>query len=275
MSKLTFPISKKARLANIDPGDTSEVKNKQVAKQEVEKYLKQIYDLHYTMYAENKHSMAIILQGIDASGKDGVVRHICSGLNPQGYKVYSFKRPSDIEIAHDYLWRIHNVMPVHGEIAICNRSHYEEVTVVKVHPQHLEPQHLPSDALIKDIFKQRYRQINDFERMLSENGTHVVKLFLHISKDEQKKRLEDRLNDRTKHWKFSEADVIERRHWDTYMEAFEDMLDETNTKYAPWYVIPADNKWYRDYMVSRILLETLESFKMKFPASKPNHVKIV
>lgn len=219
--------------------------------------------------------MAIILQGIDASGKDGVVRHICSGLNPQGYNVYSFKSPSDIEVAHDYLWRIHSVMPVHGEIAIFNRSHYEEVSVVKVHPHYLEAQRLPPDAIIADVFKQRYRQINDFERMLVENGTYVLKFFMHISKDAQRKRLEDRLNDRTKHWKFSEADVIERRHWDNYMTAFEDMINETNTKYAPWYVIPADNKWYRDYMVTKVLLETLEKFNMKFPAPKPNHIKLV
>lgn len=263
---IPYPFGKKVSLLKIDPRDTGHIAHEDEVEQQLRDNLKRLYDLHYLMYAENKRSLLIILQGIDASGKDGAVRHLASGMNPLGVKAYSFKQPSDLELDHDYLWRIHQAAPGRGEIAIFNRSHYEEVSVVKVHPTLLTQQRLPDEiARSKKLFRQRYRQINHFEQMLAENGTVILKFFLHISNDEQEQRLNERLRDARKHWKFQKSDLLERQHWNDYMKAFEKMIEETNTRHAPWHIIPADKKWYRNYLVGKIVVETMQGLKMTFP----------
>jgi PPK2 family polyphosphate:nucleotide phosphotransferase len=206
------------------------------------------------MYAEDKRALLIVLQAMDAGGKDGTIRHVMSGLNPQGCTVTSFKKPSEEELDHDYLWRIHHAVPRKGDFGIFNRSHYEDVLVVRVH-----------ELVPKSEWSKRYDQINAFEKLLAENHVHVVKFFLHISKEEQLERLQARLEDPTKLWKFQEADAKERQYWDDYMEAFEEALVRCNTPHAPWYVIPANKKWYRNGAVSEILVETLSELDMSFP----------
>lgn len=259
------------RLADIDPKNTGEFGDKNEAVEQTENYLKKMYDLLYLMFAEDRRSLLIILHGMDAAGKDGTVRHLFSGANPQGIRVYSFKEPSSEELQHDYLWRCHRVAPERGYATIFNRSYYEEVTTVKVHPELL----VCPMAHPKKLFRDRYRQINDFERMLCENGTLVLKFFLHISKEEQKVRLEERLEDPKKNWKFSPADIQERKYWREYQKAFSQMIEATHTKAAPWHIIPADRKWYRNLLVSRHIVEALEKQKMKFPrlADKPRRIK--
>lgn len=265
MSKTTHHS---VRLEGIDPADTGRFDSIDDAREEMKRLQKRLYDLHYQMYAENKRSLLIILQGIDASGKDGTVRYLAGAFNPQGLKIHSFKKPSEIEIDHDYLWRVHQVCPGRGEVAIFNRSHYEEVTVVKVHPALLSTAFLPPEIeKRKDIFKQRYRQIRDFERMLAENGTVIVKFLLHISKEKQLKRLTKRQHERTKLWKFSPGDLAEREHWDAYMRSFEEMIEATDVPHAPWHIIPADKKWYRDYLIGKILTSRMEKLKMEFPGA--------
>ncbi len=267
MPAVLQPAPKNVRLSRINPASTGRIADHDEIAQRSERIMKRLYDLHYLMYAENKRALVIILQGIDASGKDGLVHHIAGGLNPQGTKVYSFKQPSEEELDHDYLWRVHRAMPGRGEIAIFNRSHYEEVTAVKVHPELLLRQNLPDELLKqKRLFRQRYRQINQFERMLAENGTVVVKFLLHISSDEQEQRLEERLRDPRKHWKFSRQDLVERRYWNDYMGAFEQMVEATNTSWAPWYIIPADVKWFRNYAALDTVVRTLEKLNMAFPS---------
>jgi PPK2 family polyphosphate:nucleotide phosphotransferase len=244
-------------------------KNKEQALTETALLQKKLYDLLYLMFAHNKYSLLIILQGIDTSGKDGSVRHIFRAANPQGIKVFSFKKPTAEELQHDFLWRCHKQTPESGYAVIFNRSYYEDVTTVMVHPQLLKQQNMP-DIKIKhqDFFNLRYDRINDFEKLLSQKGTRVIKLFLHISKKEQKKRIEARLKDRKKNWKFSIEDVKERKHWNQYMMSFEKMLTATSTKNAPWTIIPADNKWYRNYIISKTLVTELEKLKMCFPKVK-------
>ncbi|MDB5035641.1 MAG: hypothetical protein JWQ98_2882 [Chlorobi bacterium] len=268
MSNRIAPAKSPLKLASIDPRDTSGLnKDDDKLAEEMAERQKQIYDLHYLMYADNRRSLLIILQGIDASGKDGAVRYLAGGFNPQGLTIHSFKRPSDLELDHDYLWRVHQACPGRGEVAIFNRSHYEEVTVAKIHPEILAAEFLPTEiARQKDLFQQRYRQIRDFERMLAENGTVVLKLFLHISRDEQVERLEERMKDPRKHWKFSRQDLVEREFWDDYMRAFEEMIDATGTEHAPWYIIPADRKWYRNLLIGRIVAGTMKELKMEYPA---------
>jgi PPK2 family polyphosphate:nucleotide phosphotransferase len=257
------------KLKRIDPDARGPFKDKSEALEKTEFYLKQMYELLYLMFAHDRYSLLIILHGIDASGKDGTVRHIFSGANPQGMRVFSFKKPSPEELRHDFLWRCHRHVPETGFATIFNRSYYEEVTTVQVHPEYLKDQHLP-DKILKDpdFFEKRYQSINHFEKMLSERGTVVLKFFLHISKDEQKKRLQARLVDRTKNWKFSEDDINERKHWDEYMNCFEKMLNKTNSKHSPWHVIPANHKWYRDYLTAKTIVETLQKLKMSYPKTK-------
>jgi PPK2 family polyphosphate:nucleotide phosphotransferase len=209
------------------------------------------------LFAERKHKLLVLLQGMDTSGKDGVIRRVFDGVNPQGVKVASFKVPTPEELDHDYLWRVHKQTPGKGEITIFNRSHYEDVLVVRVHSLVPEP-----------VWSQRFDQICDFERLLFEEGTIIRKFFLHISKDELKERLQARLDDPTKHWKFSLGDLKERALWDNYLEAYEDVLNKTSREFAPWYIIPADRKWYRDLVISQILLETLKDLDMHFPEPK-------
>jgi PPK2 family polyphosphate:nucleotide phosphotransferase len=219
--------------------------------------------LEYLLYAEGRRAVLVVLQGIDAAGKDGTIRHVMSGLNPQAARVTAFKVPEGAEKRHDYLWRVHNAMPEFGQIGIFNRSHYEDVLVVRVHS--LAP---------KSVWQKRYHQINEFERMLSESGVRIVKFFLYISKEEQAKRFRERLKDKTKNWKFSAADIKEREYWDDYIAAYNDVLEKCSTEYAPWYVIPANRKWFRNLAVAQVLVETLESMKLKYPKPTADLSKI-
>ncbi len=259
-------LTRKIRLKNIDSSSTGPFRDKDAALAETKLDLEKLSQQLYLMFAENKNSLLVILQGIDASGKDGVVKHIFSAANPQGVRVHSFKEPTSEELRHDFLWRCHKVAPESGLSVVFNRSYYEEVTTSMLHPELLERQHLPKSVLrTKDFFERRYQQINDFEKMLSQNGTVILKFLLHISKDEQKLRLKERLRDPTKKWKFSIRDVEERKYFDQYLSVFDKMIQHTNSKYAPWHVIPADKKWYRNYLVSKYLVEALDSLKMQFP----------
>jgi PPK2 family polyphosphate:nucleotide phosphotransferase len=229
-----------------------------ISKAQAEKALKghieKLAALHELLYAENKRALLIVLQGMDAAGKDGTIKHVMSGVNPQGCSVTSFKEPSAQELEHDYLWRIHAAVPVRGSIGIFNRSQYEDVLTVRVH-----------SLVPKDVWAKRYGQINAFEKVLAENGVHILKLFLHIDSAEQEKRFKQRLEDPRKNWKASAADFHERKYWDEYQQAYEDAILKCDTAAAPWYVIPSNHKWFRNYAVARIIIETLESFQMKFP----------
>jgi PPK2 family polyphosphate:nucleotide phosphotransferase len=245
----------KFRLTRIDPDDDGGVSSKKEARELLLANIKRLNELQYLLYAEDRRSVLVVLQGIDAAGKDGTIRHVMSGLNPQGCRVVSFKKPAGVEQSHDFLWRIHKAMPRFGEIGIFNRSHYEDVLVVRVH-----------NLIPESDWCKRYQQINDFERMLTENGVTIVKFFLYISEDEQKKRFQARLEDPRKNWKISEADFSERKHWPSYMEAFEEMLRRCHTPYAPWFVIPSNRKWFRNLAASEILVRTLEQMRLKLPA---------
>lgn len=225
--------------------------------------------LQERLYAENRSALLVVIQAMDAAGKDGAIKHVMSGLNPQGVQVVSFKQPSSEELDHDYLWRIGRALPRRGEIGIFNRSHYEEVIVARVHNL-VTRQQIPPELVKKDIWQERYRQINDFEQYLSENGLRIVKLFLHVSRDEQRDRLLERIRDTEKNWKFSSGDVAERKHWDTYMQAYEDVLENTSTERAPWYFIPADSKWFARYLISEIVKEQLQALDPKYPTLSPD-----
>src|SRR5450631_1178198 len=241
------------KLADLDPSKCLGIE-KTAAVAQLEKNLERLSVLQYLLYAEARRSLLVVLQGIDAGGKDGTIQHVMSGLNPQGVRVTSFKTPEGAEKRHDYLWRVHNAMPESGQIGIFNRSHYEDVLVVRVH-----------SLVPKSVWSKRYAQINDFERMLSDNGTRIVKFLLYIDKAEQEKRFRERIDDKTKNWKFSPADLKEREYWDQYIDAFQDMLRECSTECAPWYVIPANRKWFRNLAVSQVLREELEAMSLKFP----------
>jgi len=241
------------KLSRFDPAGTYGVEKEDGARQ-LQKNLDRLSVLQYLLYAEARRSLLVVLQGIDAGGKDGTIRHVMSGLNPQGVRVTPFKVPEGAERRHDYLWRIHQALPEFGQIGIFNRSHYEDVLVVRVH-----------NIVPKGVWSKRYEQINDFERMLTENGVHIVKFLLYIDKDEQARRFRERLEDKTKNWKFSPADLKEREHWDEYMEAYEDMLHKCSKSHAPWYVIPSNKKWLRNLAVSQVLCEVLEGMKLKYP----------
>ncbi len=253
----------------VDLKDYSTKRDEKVKRELVERTLmpeniKHMAELQEKLYAENTSSLLIVLQAMDAAGKDSTIKHVMKGFNPQGVKVASFKVPSSEENDHDYLWRISRQLPRRGEIGVFNRSHYEDVIVSKVHNL-IENSQLPPELQTDDIFKKRYRQIRDYERYLYENGTMTVKIFLHLSKEEQKERLMERIENPDKNWKFSAGDVMEREYWDMYMKAYETMLENTSTEYAPWYVLPADNKWFTRYLVSEILLEKLRELDPHFP----------
>lgn len=239
------------------PDYTGAYRKKGETKKPLKKLNKRLLKLQELLYAESQHALLIILQGMDTCGKDGTIRRVMTGINVQGCDVVNFKVPTVDEVSRDFLWRAHRAVPQKGKIGIFNRSHYEDVLVVRVH-----------DLVPESVWKQRYQQINDFERMLVENGTVILKFFLHISKDEQKERLESRINDPTKHWKITEADIRERAYWDNYMQAYESVLHKCSTEWAPWYIIPANKKWYRNLIITERIVETLENLDMKFP--KPN-----
>jgi PPK2 family polyphosphate:nucleotide phosphotransferase len=251
--ELIIPPDSKFKLADLDAGDTHHV-DKAAAAARLAKNLERLSVLQYLLYAEAKRSLLVVLQGIDAGGKDGTIRHVMSGLNPQGVSVTSFKAPEGAEKRHDYLWRVHRSVPEYGMIGIFNRSHYEDVLIVRVHG--LAP---------KPVWSQRFDQINDFERMLSENNVTVLKFLLYISKDEQAVRFRQRLDDKSKNWKFSPADVEERGYWDQYIEAYEDVLRKCSSEWAPWYVIPSNKKWFRNLAVSEVMLQALEGMALKYP----------
>ena len=251
------------RLDKLDPGHTFGWEKSDAIAKRLEQNTARLAELQWRLFAESKHALLIILQGMDASGKDGTVRHVMTGLNPASCRVQSFKVPTALEARHDYLWRIHQVVPARGEIGIFNRSHYEEVLVVRV--QELVP---------KEIWKRRYDQINDFEQMLTENGVTILKFFLHIDKAEQRDRLQARLDDPAKNWKFERGDLTVRRQWDAYQRAYEDVLSRCSTRWAPWFVVPANKKWFRNLAVSEILRITLEDLHPQFPKPLPGINKI-
>ncbi len=244
----------RVKLARWDPDDSDGYRGKAHCEAVVQRNVQRLFNLQAVLAAGNAYSMLIVLQGMDAAGKDGTIRHVMTGLNPQGCRVTSFKVPNDVEARHDFLWRVHRSAPMRGEIGIFNRSHYEDVLVARVHK--LAP---------KGVWSSRYWQINDFESMLAQNRCVILKFFLHISKEEQRKRLEQRIDDETKNWKLSPADLHERQYWDDYVDAYEDALSKCSTKAAPWYIIPSDKKWFRNLAVSQIIVERMEELKMKYP----------
>ncbi|MCL5270233.1 MAG: polyphosphate kinase 2 family protein [bacterium] len=249
------------KLDRHDPDDNSLCSDKKKAAERLRELKADLAEQQQLLYASNEYGLLLVLQAIDAGGKDGTIRHVMSGVNPQGCHVSSFKAPSAVEANHDYLWRIHHSVAARGRFVIFNRSHYEDVLVVRVHPEFLPPW----AARRKNLWQERFEQINNFEKHLVENNIIIVKCFLHISKDEQRQRFERRLKDPARNWKFAAADVNERRHWDQYMEAFEDAFRHTSTDWAPWYIIPADRKWYRDLVIAELLVKTLKELKLSFP----------
>ncbi len=261
---------------NIEDYDTKYVGTytKDTAKKELKKNTKELKSMQEMFYADNRYSLLIILQASDAAGKDGAIRHVLGGLNPQGCRVHSFKSPSKLELEHDYIWRHYLALPERGMIEIFNRSHYENVIVTKVHPEYIFGERIPGvdsiDKIDERFWKNRYEQINNFEKHIYENGTHVLKFFLNLSKDEQKKRFLARIDTPEKNWKFSSADLKERKYWKLYRKAFEDMINGTTTEYAPWHIIPADNKWFSRIAIGKIIYEKMKSLDLKFPpAEKP------
>ena len=235
------------------------------AKKAVEKSVEQFADLQEMLYADNRHSLLLVFQGMDAAGKDSTIDKVTSGVNPAGFQVFSFKKPSSEEIDHNFLWRCWQRMPERGRIGIYNRSYYEEVLVVKVHPAIVASRQLPNKEVNDEFWEQRYHDINQMEKHLANNGTRVVKFFLNVSKDEQRNRFLSRLNRPEKNWKFSSADLNERRYWDDYQQAFRDALKATDKDYAPWYVIPADDKWNMRVIVADIIVDELKALKLSYP----------
>jgi PPK2 family polyphosphate:nucleotide phosphotransferase len=251
-------------LSDWDPNDTAGIEDKEVASALLKIERKRIRDLQERLYAGSRQSLLVILQATDTGGKDGTIKHVFRGVNQQGCQVRAFKVPNDVELAHDFLWRYHQHTPRDGYITIFNRSHYEDVLVVRV-----------KGLVEKDVWKKRYDHINDFERLLSDNGTRVLKFYLHISKDEQKKRLQARLDDPAKHWKFSKGDLVDREMWDDYQAAFHDAIAKCSTDAAPWHVIPANHKWFRNLLIARIVADTLEEMNPRFPAPEEGLEDIV
>ena len=260
---LVPPKEKISLKKDYDPGFTGGFEDKAGALEHVAANVQRLSEYQDRLYAQDTYSLLIIFQAMDAAGKDGAIRHVMSGVNPQGCHVTSFKTPSTEELDHDYLWRAAKAMPARGMIGIFNRSYYEETLVVRVHPEFLAKQRMPH--VDDDIWKRRFKEINNFERYLTDNGTVVLKFFLHLSKKEQKKRFLSRIDEPKKNWKFSPADYLERAHWDEYQHAFEDMLNHTSTEEAPWFVIPADNKWFARLAISEAICTVLDNLDLKYP----------
>jgi PPK2 family polyphosphate:nucleotide phosphotransferase len=265
----------KFRLKDYDPRDTLWLKadDKPRAKEALSRGVEALSELQEMLYAQDRWAVLLIFQAMDAAGKDGVIKHVMSGVNPQGCQVYSFKAPTSEELDHDYLWRCVKRLPERGRIGIFNRSYYEETLVVRVHPELLMRQKLPSQLVRKDIWKERFQDIRDFERYLARNGILVRKFFLNVSRKEQKRRFLERIEQPDKHWKFSAADVKERAYWDDYMNAYEAMIRETATREAPWYVVPADNKWFTRIVVAGAVIEALASLQLSYPVIGPSQLK--
>ncbi len=260
MKKFLVKPAAKVKLSKWDPNDTGDFKGgKEEGLVRLEKLNGKLESLQELLFAEHKHKVLVILQAMDAGGKDGVIRRVFEGVNPAGVRVAGFKAPTSEELDHDFLWRVHKQVPGKGEMVIFNRSHYEDVLVVRVH-NYVPP----------EVWGKRFEQINEFERILAENGTTILKFYLHIDLDEQKERFQARLDDPTKCWKFRLGDLEERKFWPDYMKAFEDVLSKTSTPYAPWYIVPANRKWFRDLVISSVLVDTLEGLKMSYPESEEN-----
>jgi PPK2 family polyphosphate:nucleotide phosphotransferase len=264
---------KKFRLKDHDPADTARLESVDEGKELLAKGVSRLAELQEKLYASNQWGMLLIFQAMDAAGKDGAIKHVMSGINPQGCQVYSFKAPSTEELDHDFMWRNMRCLPERGRIGIFNRSYYEEVLVVRVHPEILANEKVPQSLLTKDVWKERFQDISAFERYFSRNGFVIRKFFLNVSKKEQKKRFLDRLQQPEKNWKFSAADLHERERWDDYMEAYEDMIANTSTPEAPWFVIPADNKWFTRLSVAAAIVDTLEDLDISYPKTSPRQRK--
>jgi PPK2 family polyphosphate:nucleotide phosphotransferase len=262
-----FRVTKgeKFRLKDYDPADTGGLKDKEKALKTLQRGVELLSHFQEKLYAQDRWATLMIFQAMDAAGKDGAIKHVMSGINPQGCNVTAFKAPSSEELDHDYMWRAHKAVPERGKIGLFNRSYYEEVLVVRVHEEILVSQHLPTELIGKDIWEKRYEDINNFEKYLANNGVVILKFFLHLSKGEQKKRFLERLEMPEKNWKFSLADVKEREHWKDYQRAYEEMIQNTASKHAPWYVIPADNKWFTRLAVASAAIEALNSLDLQFP----------
>lgn len=272
VKKFLVPEGKKLNLKNYKTDFTGDYKDKKEAVEDLTENIERLAKLQDILYAQNTHAILIIFQAMDAAGKDSAIKHVMSGVNPQGCEVTSFKQPSSEDLDHDYLWRSMKVLPERGKIGIFNRSYYEEVLIVRVHPEILQLQQLPDEAKKdKHIWKNRYEQIRNFEEYLAENGVHVLKFFLNVSKDEQKKRFLKRINEPDKNWKFSATDVKERHFWDDYQDAYKDALEATSTRKSPWYIVPADNKWFTRAAVSEIICQRLESLDLKYPELVESH----
>ena len=263
----TFRVNngKGFRLKDFDPAETGHWKSKEHAEKTLQEQVARTADLQDKLYAQDTWSLLLIFQAMDAAGKDGAIKHVMSGVNPQGCEVHSFKAPSSQELQHDFLWRTTRGLPERGHIGIFNRSYYEEVLVVRVHPELLNSQKIPASLVGKKVWDQRFEDIRCFERHMERSGTVIRKFFLHVSKKEQKRRFLKRLEEPEKNWKFSPSDVRERECWDDYQKAYEDMICNTAAKHAPWYVVPADNKWFTRLVISTVIVDTLESLGLDFP----------
>jgi PPK2 family polyphosphate:nucleotide phosphotransferase len=258
--KLVVKPASEVRLKHFDPSYRGKDESHKPALREIQENLQKMQELQYRMYAENKHSLLVVLQGLDAAGKDGVVRHVLTGMNPSGCVSVNFKEPTKEDLAHDFLWRVHPHVPARGSIAIFNRSHYEDVLIARVH-----------GLVPEKVWSKRYDQINDFERLITtENNTTILKFFLHISKEEQLARFKKRLDDPARQWKISDSDYKEREYWDGYLKAFEEVLTKTSTDRAPWFVIPSDHKWFRDLAISQIIVRQMQDMDMQLPKPTVN-----
>ncbi len=272
IDQITVPPGKKINFKrDYEPGHTGHFVTKQDAQELLEKGIQQLAEYQDKLYAQNTYALLIIFQALDAAGKDGVIKHVMSGLNPQGTQVYSFKAPSEEELDHDYLWRNFKTLPERGRIGIFNRSYYEEVLVVRVHPEILDRQRLPPELKDKGIWKRRFEEINAFEKYLVNNGIVVLKFFLNVSKDEQKKRFLERIDLPEKNWKFAAADVQERQHWGAYLDAYEDLFNHTSTPWAPWHIVPADHKWFTRLAVAEAIAQTLRDLNLDYPTVSDDH----
>lgn len=270
--RFRVPHDKKIKLKDYDTSYTGEFANKLEATAQLKSDVRRLAELQDVLYAQDIYGVLIIFQAMDAAGKDGTIKHVMSGINPQGCQVFSFKKPSAEELDHDYLWRCMKSVPERGRIGIFNRSYYEEVLVTRVHPALLDYQKLPPKSK-RGIWKRRFREINNYERYLHDNGIIVLKFFLNVSRKEQKKRFLDRINRPEKNWKFSASDVQERGHWNDYMDAYEDMFNNTSTRYAPWHVIPADKKWFARGAVAQIIISALEDLDLQYPKVSEEHLR--
>ena len=276
-SKLSEPYridhGKDFRLKDFEPASTGHFRSKEHAQDLLEQGISEMREQQDKLYAQRNWAVLIVLQAMDAAGKDGVIEHVMSGVNPQGCQVYSFKQPSEEELNHEYMWRSNTRLPQRGQIGIFNRSYYEEVLVVRVHPEILKKEGIPEELVGKDLWKKRFEDIGNVEQYLTRNGIVIRKFFLNLSKKEQKRRFLQRLENPEKNWKFSAADVRERECWDDYMKAYEEMIAATSTKAAPWYVVPADNKWYTRVVVAAAIVDTLKELKLEYPKLTPEERK--